>query len=69
MVKASQNNFVDFKMSAGVKLDEVVVIEYEVPLIEKDGGSKTTVTGKDIEKMPSRGAAAAVTTAAGVQAQ
>jgi len=67
VVKANQNNFVDFKMSAGVKLDEVVVIDYEVPLIEKDGGSKTTVTGKDIERMPSRGAAAAVTTAAGVQ--
>lgn len=67
IVKANKNNFVDFKMNAGVKLDEVVVIDYEVPLIEKDGGSSTTVTGKDIEKMPSRGAAAAVTTAAGVQ--
>lgn len=67
IVKANKNNFVDFKMSVGVKLDEVVVIDYEVPLIEKDGGSSTTVTGKDIEKMPSRGAAAAVTTAAGVQ--
>ncbi|MCB9185974.1 MAG: carboxypeptidase regulatory-like domain-containing protein [Flavobacteriales bacterium] len=67
IVKANQNNFVDFKMSAGVKLDEVVVIDYEVPLIEKDGGAKTTVTGKDIEKMPSRGAATAVTTVAGVQ--
>ncbi len=67
IVKANQNVFVDFKLSAGVKLDEVVVIDYEVPLIERDGGAKTTVTGKDIEKMPSRGAAAAVTTAAGVQ--
>jgi hypothetical protein len=67
VVKSSQNNFVDFKMSAGVKLDEVVVIDYEVPLIEKDGGSSVTVTGEDIARMPSRGAAAAVTTAAGVQ--
>lgn len=67
IVKANKNNFVDFAMDAGVKLDEVVVIDYEVPLIERDGGSSTTVTGKDIEKMPSRGAAAAVTTAAGVQ--
>lgn len=67
IVKANQNNYVNFKMSAGVKLDEVVVIDYEVPLIEKDGGSSVTVTGEDITKMPSRGAAAAVTTAAGVQ--
>lgn len=84
LVKGNQNSFVDFKMSAGVKLDEVVVIDYEVPLIEKDGGSVQTVTsyemggrygggnllssiGQNIQKMPSRGAAAAATTVAGVQ--
>jgi len=67
VVKADQIVYVDFGLSAGVTMDEVVVIDYEVPLIERDGGSKTTVTGKDIEKMPSRGAAAAVTTVVGVQ--
>lgn len=67
VIKANQNVFVDFKMSAGVKLDEVQVIEYVVPLIERDGGSKNTITGDAIEKMPSRGANAAVTTTAGVQ--
>ena len=66
-VSAGQITFVDFKLGAGIKLGEVTIIEYEVPLIEKDGGAKTTVTGKDIEKMPSRGANAAVTTVAGVQ--
>lgn len=66
-INASKQTFVDFDMSAGVKLDEVVVVEYEVPLIEKDGGSTVTVTGKDIQSMPSRGANAAVTTVAGVQ--
>lgn len=86
VVKANQNNFVDFKMAAGVKLDEVVVMEYSVPLIQKDGGSSTTFTGRQIRRgssggsgilrtrseeivrLPSRGAASAVTTTAGVQA-
>jgi outer membrane receptor for ferrienterochelin and colicin len=36
-------------------------------LIEKDGGSKTTLSGADISKMPSRGTTAAVTSIAGVQ--
>ena len=67
VIKAEQNIEVKFEMSAGVKLDEVQVVAYVIPLIEKDGGSKTTVTGADIEKMPSRGASAAVTTVAGVQ--
>ena len=67
LIKAEQNIEIKFEMSAGVKLDEVEVIAYVVPLIEKDGSSKTTVTGGDIEKMPSRGAAAAITTVAGVQ--
>jgi len=66
-VSAGQITFVDFKLTAGIALNEVQIIAYEVPLIEKDGGAKTTVTGKDIEKMPSRGANAAVTSVAGVQ--
>lgn len=66
-VNADKVRFVDFKMSKGVKLEEVVIEGFTVPLIEKDGGSSVTVTGDDIKKMPSRGAAAAVTTAAGVQ--
>lgn len=67
IIKAEQNIEVKFEMSAGVKLDEVQVVAYVIPLIEKDGGSKTTVSGADIEKMPSRGASTAVTTVAGVQ--
>ncbi|MDP6908499.1 MAG: TonB-dependent receptor, partial [Flavobacteriales bacterium] len=67
IIKANKIVFVDFKMSAGVKLDEVQVIEYVVPLIERDATSGGTMLGKELEKMPSRGAAAAVTTVAGVQ--
>lgn len=86
-VLGEQTSFVNFDMAAGVKLDEVQVIAYEVPLIEKDGGlgssftgmdiSKrgsgdlatgegVTVTGHDIQSMPSRGARATTTTIAGV---
>lgn len=67
VVKAEQNIEVSFKMTAGIKLDEIVVVDYKVPLIEKDGGSSVTVSGDEIAKMPSRGANAAVTTVAGVQ--
>ena len=49
VIKAGQNSEVKFEMSAGVKLDEVQVVAYVVPLIEKDGGSNTTITGADIE--------------------
>ncbi len=66
-VSAGQITFVDFKLTPGIALGEVQIIAYEVPLIEKDGGSKTTLSGADISKMPSRGTTAAVTTVAGVQ--
>jgi len=66
-ITAGQIAFVDFKLTAGIQIGEVKIIEYQTPLIERDGGAKTTVSGKDIEKMPSRGANAAITTVAGVQ--
>lgn len=66
IVKSDQIVFVNFKLSAGVKLDEVVIIEYVVPLIERGATQGQTVLGSDIERMPSRGTAAAVTTTVGV---
>lgn len=65
-VQGNASAYANFKLSPGLKLDEVVVVDYEVPLIEKDGGSSTTFTGWDIHKMPTRGMAS-VSTAAGVQ--
>jgi len=67
VIKGGSNIEVKFEMSAGVKLDEVEIVAYVIPLIEKDGGNSVTVSGKDIEKMAGRGAAVAVTTVAGVQ--
>lgn len=84
-VQGNASAYANFKLSPGLKLDEVVVVDYEVPLIEKDGGSSMTfssneifrgssgggnllssVSGVEIQKMPSRGAAAAVTTTGAV---
>ena len=68
VLKAEKNTFHDFKMSEGaISLDEVEVIAYKVPLIDKDGGaSGGTVTREDIEKMPQRDATGFATTVGGV---
>ncbi|NNE56271.1 MAG: TonB-dependent receptor plug domain-containing protein, partial [Flavobacteriales bacterium] len=68
-VKVSGNKitFNDEKLQPGIQLEEAVVVEYQVPLIDKDGGaSGGTVTREDIDKMPGRSAAALATTVAGV---
>jgi len=61
----------DIKASSGAEnLDEFVVIEYEVPLIDKDQTSSGgTVTAEDIKKMPGRTAAAIAATVGGVYSQ
>ncbi len=49
------------------ELNEVVVETYRVPLIDKDNTSTgTKLTGKDIEKLPSRNINTVLTTTAGV---
>ena len=54
------------ELSAGVMMEEAEVVEYTVPLIDKDGGaSGGTVTREDIDKMPGRSAASIATTVAG----
>jgi len=60
--------FVDIELDAGVRLEEFEVIEYTVPLIDKDGGSSGgTVTREDITKMPGRSANSIAATVGGVQ--
>lgn len=56
-------------ISAGQALEEVQVIGYKVPLIKKDGGSETTVTAEEIQKMPGRTATSVAVTTAGVYSQ
>ena len=68
-VKVTPNKiqFVNATLGAGVMMDEAEVVEYTVPLIDRDGGaSGGTVTREDIEKLPGRDALAVATTVAGV---
>ncbi|MGB0422761.1 MAG: carboxypeptidase regulatory-like domain-containing protein [Flavobacteriales bacterium] len=66
-VSSNKIQFLDATLSSGVAIDEVEIIEYTVPLIDKDGGaSGGTVTREDIDKLPGRSAASIATTVAGV---
>ena len=65
-VTANKIRFVNAELSAGVMMQEAEVVEYTVPLIDKDGGeSGGTMTREDIDKMPGRSAASIATTVAG----
>lgn len=60
--------FLDIELEAGVRLQEFEVIDYSVPLINKDGGaSGGTVTRDEISKMTGRSATSIAATVGGVQ--
>ena len=67
-INNSKITFQDFKLPASVsKIDEVLVVEYKVPLISKDQvESGGTITQEDIDKMPGRSASAVAATVGGV---
>jgi len=54
-INADKITFLDIELDAGVKLEAFEIVEYSVPIIQKDGGaSGGTVTREDIYKMPGR---------------
>lgn len=58
----------DITLKEGDLLDEVEVITYKIPLIDKDGGaSGGTVSRDEIARMPGRSAGAIASTVGGVQ--
>jgi hypothetical protein len=61
----------DLGKAASVKeIEEVRVVAYRVPLIDKDGGaSGATITREDISRLPVRDAAGVASTVGGVNAQ
>ena len=67
-INANQTRFFDIEMEATAEqLDEVVVIDYKVPLIDKDKTvSGGTVTQEEIQKMPNRNVASIAATIGGV---
>jgi|SRR5688500_15540656 len=67
VVFAGKSNRLDFKMDPGLRLDEVEVIAYKVPLIEQDntttGGIKTA---EQIRNLPTKNINAIAATTAGL---
>ena len=66
-ITSNKIQFVNAPLASGVQIDEVEIVEYSVPLIDRDGGaSGGTVTREDIDKMPGRDAVALASQVAGV---
>lgn len=66
VINSNKITFQNFELNSGVDLQEVEVVRYKVPLIDKDGGATgQTVTREQIAKMPARSAASVATTVAG----
>lgn len=66
-ILAGQTNKVDIELSAGINLDIVTVVAYEVPLIETDKTtSGQTLTSEQIRNLPTRNINQIASIAAGV---
>jgi outer membrane receptor protein involved in Fe transport len=67
VVSSNKTTYLDPKLSAGVQLDEVEIVSYTKPLLEKDnttvGG---TVTAAEIAKLPTRNVNSVASTTAGI---
>ena len=67
VITADRSQFLDIKMSSGVNLSEINVVDYEVPLISKDETSTGgTVTREEIAALPTRDVNSIAATTAGV---
>ena len=68
VVKGDKIIFQDVPLATGeTRINEFIVIDYEVPLIDKDGGSSgATMTKDEIAKMPGRSAGSIAATVGGV---
>lgn len=68
-VQVSKNKitFLNIPLESGINLDEVEIVRYSVPLIDKDGGaSGGTFSRGDIAALPSRSVAGVASTIGGV---
>ena len=71
VIPANKITFYDIKMTSGaIKIDEVVVIDYEIPLISKDNTqSGASITSEEIAKLPVRSAEGVAASVGGVFSQ
>lgn len=68
VVNSDKISFQDIALGAGIDLEAIEIVAYDIPLIDKDGGSSGgTVTSEDISKMPLRDATSVASTVAGVE--
>lgn len=70
VVLAGRTNFLNFELSSGVNLAEVVVTEFRVPLIEQDNTTRGGIkTGEEIRNLPTKNINALAATTAGLSSQ
>src|SRR5690606_20960273 len=70
LVQPGQDTRVNTKLQPSTMMDEVVVVEYTIPLIDPyQGGGSTVKTAKELEAMPVRTTSGMVSTNAGVYSQ
>ena len=70
-INDSKITIIDFELNSAVEmLEEIAVVAYKVPLIDKDGGaSGSTVIRQDIQRMPERNAQKVASKVKGVRKQ
>ena len=67
VISANRITEYNIKMLSGIKLDDVIIVEYEVPLISKDNTvAGETVTAEEISKLPVRSAEGVAASVGGV---
>ncbi len=70
LVLAGKVNRVDIDLSQGVVLDEVIVVDYKVPLIEQDNTtSGGVVTSEQIRNLPTKSISTIAATTAGISSR
>lgn len=71
LLKADKINFFDAELTTKTEqMEEVQIVAYKVPLIDKDNTQTgETVTAEDIEKMPGRSVLSVASTVAGVSSR
>lgn len=68
VINSNKITFQDIELENGIELEEIDIVEYSIPLIDKDGGSSGgTVTSNEIARMPMQDAYYVTSKVAGVQ--
>lgn len=67
LVESGKTNRLDFKLSTGVLMDAIEIVEYKAPLIEYDNTtSGATMTAEAIRSLPTKSVSASKAKAAGI---